>query len=248
MSGTSGRPNGRTPPFPRTGTGQTPSKFQVLFGEKKRRRREDGPPTPFLPPFHQPCVSPQTCPPSLIETSLVRNSLAQSSDRCTHGSGIQKVGTSSGQIGLTKMVLSGRPLRRAKSPRINRPRLRSDGVDSYQVYPYIGSSTINARARPSTSGLPAARCVHYIHSSTMHFCMYTVMRAVPFDTETLSILFPRPDGLGIWMRCRSRARCGFPSGLGPWGRPSRARLQSGACRAAVLPPRPAPSCCADCSM
>ena len=106
--------NGRTPPFPRTGTGQTPSKFQILFSEKKRDEEER---TDHL---HQPCVSPQTCPPSLIETSLVRNSLAQSSDRCTHGSGTQKVGTSSGQIGLTKTVLSGRPLQRAKSPRINR--------------------------------------------------------------------------------------------------------------------------------
>ena len=59
--------NGRTPPFPRTGTGQTPSKSQILFSDKKRDEEER---TDHL---HQPCVSPQTCPPSLIETSLVRN-------------------------------------------------------------------------------------------------------------------------------------------------------------------------------
>ena len=129
--------NGRTPPFPRPWNHTPLARLQssrLSFRRKKKRdamkERTGHLGHPLEPLCH--AVSPQTCPPtapSLIETSLVRNSLAQSSDRCTHGSGIQQVGTSSGQIGLTKMVLSGRPLR-SKSPRTSRPRLRSDGVDS----------------------------------------------------------------------------------------------------------------------
>ncbi len=196
VSGTSGTPaaaNGRTPPFPRAGTGQTPAQQSSRFflGEKKKERetRADGPPTsghhPSAMRFPRRLVRRRPAP-SLIETSLVRNSLARSSDRCTHGSGIQKVGTSSVQIGLTKTMFSGRPLWRPKSPKINRVPAPTAWIRRARARPFDECSRSSWPPRPAC--VLRAAC-----------CADTVIRAVSFDTETLSILFPQPDVLRIWL-------------------------------------------------